>query len=326
MNTKESAEIKTLLQKYKADECTPEERARVEAWLEQLGKQSQTSVAGSAEDRILDRTRKRVLSQIPTQSATNKVYVLQYLKIAALLLLVPAGFLLYSKLNRPAPQALQQYFTARGERKVLTLPDSTTVTLNSSSVLTISSDFGVKNRVVKLSGEGFFHVKHDASKPFIVATGNIQTQVLGTQFNVHAYNNESEYKIAVVSGMVSVGENRATNKVVPLGKILTRNLMLVYNSKAHQHYIKTADADRLSAWQNGRLYFDEASVPEIGLTLSRMYNIDVQLADKPGRDCKYTIGFDNQPLDKVLRVLSQLTGITYQYTTSKIIIHSKNCR
>lgn len=326
MNTKESAEIKTLLQKYKADQCTPEERARVETWLEQLGKQSQIHIPGSTENRILGRIRKRVLNEIPSQSEGNKIFVLQYLKIAALLLLVPSGFLLYSKLNRPAPQALQQYFTARGERKVLTLPDSTTVTLNSSSVLTISDDFGVKNRMVKLSGEGFFHVKHDASKPFIVATGHIQTQVLGTQFNVHAYNNESEYKIAVVSGMVSVGENQATNKVVPLGKVLTRNLMLVYNPKAHQHYIKSADADKLCAWQTGQLYFDEATIPEIALTLSRMYNIDVQLADKPGHDCKYTIGFNSQPLDKVLRVLNQLTGITYQYTNSKIIIHSKNCR
>jgi ferric-dicitrate binding protein FerR (iron transport regulator) len=111
-----------------------------------------------------------------------------------------------------------------------------------------------------------------------------------------------------------------------MGKVLTRNLMLVYNRQAHEHYIKTADADKLSAWQNGGLYFDEATIPEISSTLSRMYNIDVQLQDKPGRNCKYTIGFNSQPLDKVLRVLSQLTGITYQYTNHKIFIQSQNCR
>lgn len=326
MNTKESAEIKALLQKYQKDECTPNERARVEAWLNKLDNASLSGITPSVEDRILNRIRKRVLKGIPSRSAVRRVYVLQYLKVAALLLLVPGGFLLYSKWKQPAPQTLQQYFTARGERKVLTLPDSTVVTLNSSSVLTISADFGEKKRVVKLTGEGFFHVKHDASKPFIVTTGNIQTQVLGTQFNVHAYNNESEYKIAVVSGMVSVGERKAADKVVTMGKVLTRNLMLVYNRQAHGHYIKTADADKLSAWQNGQLYFDEASIPEITSTLSRMYNIDVQLQDKPGRNCKYTIGFNSQPLDKVLRVLSQLTGITYQYTNHKIFIQSQNCR
>ncbi len=325
MNTKESAEIKALLQKYQADECTPTERARVEAWLEQLGKTSLTGITPSAEERILNRIRKRVIKGIPSRATDRKIYVLQYLKVAALLLLVPGGFLLYSKWQQPAPQALQQYSTARGERKVLTLPDSTIVTLNSSSVLTISADFGEKKRIVKLTGEGFFHVKHDAARPFIVSTGNIQTQVLGTQFNVHAYTNESEYKIAVVSGMVSVGEKMAANKVVAMGKVLTRNLMLVYNLKAHQHYIKTVDADKLSAWQNGQLYFDEASIPEITSTLSRMYNIDVQLQDKPGRNCKYTIGFNSQPLDKVLHVLSQLTGITYQYTNHKVFIQSQNC-
>lgn len=326
MNKEESAEIKALLQKYQRNECTFDECARVEAWLEKLGEPSLTEIIPSAEDRILNRIRKRVLKEIPTRSARRKVYVLQYLKVAALLLLVPTGFLLYSKWKQPAPQASQQYFTARGERKVLILPDSTIVTLNSSSVLTLNADFGGKKRIVKLIGEGFFQVKHDGAKPFIVTTGNIQTQVLGTQFNVHAYNSESEYKIAVVSGMVSVGEKRAANTVIAMGKMLTRNLMLVYNREAHGHYIKTTDADKLSAWQNGELYFDEATIPEIASTLSRMYNIDVQLQDKPGRNCKYTIGFNRQPLNKVLPVLSQLTGITYQYTNHKIFIQSQNCR
>lgn len=326
MNTKESAEIKALLQKYQQDECTPDEKARVETWLEKLNNPALSDVSPSAEERILNRTRKRVFKGITSRSAGRKIYVLQYLKVAALLLLVPGGFLLYSKLKQPAPQALLQYSTARGERKVLILPDSTVVTLNSSSILTLSADFGEKKRIVKLTGEGFFHVKHDVAKPFIVATGNIQTQVLGTQFNVHAYNNESEYKIAVVSGMVSVGEKKTADKVVTMGKVLTRNLMLVYNLKAHRHYIKTADADKLSSWQNGQLYFDEATIPEIASTLSRMYNVDVQLQDKPGRNCKYTIGFNSQPLNKVLPVLSQLTGITYQYTNYKIFIQSKNCR
>jgi ferric-dicitrate binding protein FerR (iron transport regulator) len=325
MNTKESARIKTLLQNYKAGNCSPEEQARIETWLEQLNEQEQTGTADATDKQALQRIRRQVLNQIKADNKVRKLPLLRYLKIAALVLLMPTGWLIYSKLSKPAPQVLQQYFTHRGERKTLILTDSTVVVLNSSSVLTISNDFGKAKRSVTLAGEGYFHVKHDATRPFIVTTGNIQTQVLGTQFNIHAYANDNEYTVAVVGGRVRVSENSTANTMIPLGKVLTRNLMLAYDKKTHRYVTKTADADKLSAWQHGELYFDNASIPEIAATLSRMYNIDVQLMDKPGHNCRYTIDFNGQPLNKVLQVLGELTGITYHYNTNKIIINSKNC-
>jgi transmembrane sensor len=326
MNRNRSATIKSLLQKYKAGECTAQEQARVEAWLHQLGNESHINITDISEQRVLRRIRKRVLDNIKPSAGTIRLELLRYIKVAAVLLLIPLGILLYAGYNKPGKPSLQQYATARGERKTLILPDSTTVILNSSSMLTISNDFNKKTRSVALSGEGYFHVKHDASRPFIVTTGKLQTRVLGTQFNVHAYANEDNYKIAVVNGRVRVGENSSQGKVVPLGKILTRNLMLTYSKKSNRHSIANANADRLSAWQRGEIYFEEASIPEIALTLSRAYNIDVQLAGKPGRNCKYTIGFTRQPINKVLGVLGELTGIIYKLTPSKIIINSKNCR
>lgn len=326
MNTNRSAPIKSLLQKYKAGQCTQQEQARVEAWLQQLGKDTPANVTHISEQHILRRIRKQVLSNIKPLANPAGLRLLQYVKIAAMLLLIPAAILLYTKYGTPNKQALQQYSTTRGERKTLLLPDSTTVVLNSSSVLTISNEFGKGTRAVTLIGEGYFHVKHDASRPFIVTTGKLQTRVLGTQFNVHAYANDDDYKIAVVDGRVRVSESSSPDNIISLGKVLTRNFMLTYSTKTRRHNITTADADKLSAWQHGELYFEEASIPEIALTLSRAYNINVQLTDKPGRNCKYTIGFNGQPINKVLRVLSELTGITYQLTPNKITINSKNCR
>lgn len=325
MNTNKSATIKLLLQKYKAGQCTPDEQARVEAWLQRLGDESQTNVTDIQEQRVLRRIRKEVLSNIKPSAKPVRLGLMQYIKIAAVLLLIPIGIVLYSKYNKPNQQALQQYSTSRGERKTLILPDSTIVVLNSSSVLTISNEFNQTIRNVSLTGEGYFHVKHNASKPFIVTTGKLQTRVLGTQFNVHAYANEDDYKIAVVDGRVRVSESRSSQNIIPLGKVLTRNFMLTYSQKTHKHIITTANADKLSAWQRGELYFEDASISEIAFTLSRTYNINVQLAGKPGHEYKYTIGFNRQPIEKVLRVLSELTGITYQLNPNQVIINSKNC-
>jgi ferric-dicitrate binding protein FerR (iron transport regulator) len=325
MNTNRSATIKLLLQKYKAGQCSPEEEAQIEAWLQQLGNEDLTNVTDISEQRVLRRIRKQVLNNIKPVSNPLGHGLYPYIKIAAVLLLIPAAILLYSKYSKPNGPASQQYTTARGERKTLMLPDSTTVVLNSSSVLTISNEFGKTIRAVSLTGEGYFHVKHDASKPFIVTTGKLQTRVLGTQFNVHAYTNDDDYKIAVVGGRVRVSENSSPQHIVALGKVLTRNLMLTYSQKTHKHMITTVNADKLSAWQHGELYFEEASISEIAQTLSRTYNINVQLADRPAHNYKYTIGFNKQPIEKVLRVLGELTGITYQLTNSQVIINSKNC-
>lgn len=325
MNKNSSATIKLLLQKYKAGQCSPEEEARVEAWLQQLGNEDQINVTDISEQRVLRRIRQQVLNDIKPVTTPLRSNLYQYIKIAAVLLLLPTAILLYSKYSKPNQSALQQYSTSRGERKTLILPDSTTVVLNSSSVLTISNEFGKTIRAVTLTGEGYFHVKHDASKPFIVTTGKLQTRVLGTQFNIHAYTNDDDYKIAVVGGRVRVSESSSPQHIVALGKVLTRNLMLTYSQKTHKHMITTVNADKLSAWQHGELYFEEASISEIAQTLSRTYNINVQLADKPAHNYKYTIGFNKQPIEKVLRVLGELTGITYQLTPGQVIINSKNC-
>ena len=323
MNKEQSAKIEALLQKYKAGICTPEEEARVELWLEKLNSPKLTLVT---ERRSLQNMRKQVLSQTQLRQQAKTIHLYKYLKIAAVLLLIPAALLFYSRLHNPASQTELVFTTLRGEQKTLVLPDSSIVVLNAASRLTLNSDFNKKKRIVTLSGEGYFQIKHNATKPFLVNTGHIQTQVLGTEFNVHAYPNEDNYKIAVASGCVSVSEKNDSQQSTVLGKMLTRNLMLTYNQKTRQHIIENADADKLSGWQHGSMFFEGASIAEIANTISRQYNTDVQLIGTTGRNCKYTIGFNRQPLNQTLRVLSELTGFTYRYAAGKIIIQSQNCR
>ncbi|UOE50626.1 FecR domain-containing protein [Mucilaginibacter sp. SMC90] len=321
MNNEQSARIKALLEKYKQGTCTPQEEQRVEQWLKNLNNDLADSPVN--EHAVLKNIRRRVLVQIRAGRDTKVISLIPLLRIAAVLLLIPAAFYLYAALNKQPLQKLS-YAAARGERKTLILPDSTEVVLNSSSVLTLSADFNETGRRVSLTGEAYFHVKHNAAKPFIITTGHMQTRVLGTQFNVHAYKNDNDYRVAVVGGRVQVSEAVA-GKVKPLAGVLTRNLMITYNVLNHTASVRHTDADQVSAWQNGKLYFDEASVSEMAEALSRKYNIDIKVHDKPGQVCRYTVGFNNQPLNSVLKVLSRLAGFTYQYNKNKIIIDSPNC-
>jgi len=325
MNTDESAQVKALLIKYRKGECTHQEQERIEAWYNRLNGQEASPIEKKAEDSIVKEIRAQVLKSTLPGSKSSGIRLLMFAKVAAALLLIPCAYLLYTGLYKPSEHTSIQFLTKSGEQKIITLPDSTEVVLNASSKLTVNHDFGKEFRRVSLSGEGYFRVKHDASKPFIITTGKLQTRVLGTEFNVHAYTNEENIRIAVVQGRVRVSEEQNTGKIRQLGQVLTHNLMLSYNTGTHKHFIKTADSEKLSTWQHGELYFDDAPVQEIVLALSRRYNIHVELADKPAVNCRYTIDFSGEPLSKVLAILGQLTGITYQYTPNKIIIHTKQC-
>ncbi|MDT3405357.1 FecR family protein [Mucilaginibacter terrae] len=323
MKHKESAQVRILLQKYREGSCTPQEAQRIENWLRILDKNS-PDVEHNTEEKLLKASRKQVAKSI---ALPRNVYTIMrpYMRIAAALLLIPLAYILYTK-PLPTPVVTRQQFsTVAGERKIIRLPDSTEVVLNASSKLIVSADFNEKKRNVKLSGEAYFRVAHDASKPFIVSTGKLQTRVLGTEFNVHAYDNESNIKVAVVKGRVRVSEKKQTGNAKQLGSILTHNLMLNYNLNNQHYTITTADAEKIASWQNGGLYFEDADIQEIVMALSRRYNCNIELADKPVGKCNYTIGFSREPLSEVLRVLNQLTGITYKSAQNKIIIHAKNC-
>lgn len=322
MNTDRPAELKALLEKYKLDQCTPAEKVRVEQWLQNLSNSAPDTVLN--EKTILKRTRRTVMEQIGFVQKSRIDILMPLMRVAAVLLLVAGGAAYWYSSMQPQMPHITRFATKRGEQKTITLPDSTEITLNSSSILTFNSDFNQRNRHVSLVGEGFFHVKHNPAKPFVVSTGQLQTRVLGTQFNVFAYPEEKDYKIAVVDGRVRVSE-AAAGKVTPLAGVLTRNLMITYNKASHKSFVGHTDADDRAAWKTGRLYFEKASVKTIARALSRKYNVDIEVNDKPGEVCRYTVGFNNQPLDDVLRVLQKLTGLSYQYNNHKIIINTPNC-
>ncbi|MBN2659761.1 MAG: FecR domain-containing protein, partial [Tannerellaceae bacterium] len=126
--------------------------------------------------------------------------------VALLFILVTIGFSYYlgAEFNRETPKALT-YLSMSGKSKVI-LPDSSEVWLNNGTTLTYYSAFE-KSREVKLTGEAFFSVTKDPDKPFIVYTSDVCTKVYGTKFNINAYPENKDVKIALLEGSVSVFKN-----------------------------------------------------------------------------------------------------------------------
>ena len=321
-----------LLQKYKAGLCTPEETTRIRHWYDSF---EDLSFSLNAEDAQLaaDEAAHQALvklfgennAQQPGDKKAGLVYYL--LRIAACLIVGCTLYLMVGKLKSTQPRLItySKYRTRKGERREIRLSDGSVVTLNAASTIQIASDFGVKKRDVLLQGEAFFQVSKDKTRPFIIKTGKIYTRVVGTSFNINAYADENFISVAVATGRVQVEKEDAKGKTV-IGRDLTHNHLLVYDLKEDTYRQTLADVDVLCAWKTNKLVFNQASITQIARILERAYDVPVVLTGKPHKPGLYTATFDNCSLEKLLPLLADLSGITYELKKQQLIINIQNCR
>jgi hypothetical protein len=190
--------------------------------------------------------------------------------------------------------------TAKGQTYPLLLSDGTLVTLNSESSIRFPVAFTIGRREVLITGEAFFQVAHDASKPFKVTAKDMELQVLGTTFNVNAYEDEDAIKTTLVEGKVKL--RSTTNNVQA---ILAPGEQAKF-IKQSQALIKTkdVDVDAEVAWRFGYFNFSDADVKSVMRQLERWYNVEVVYEGTTGTN----LGLFGQiprsmPLSQVLNLL-----------------------
>ncbi|WP_188315920.1 FecR family protein [Chitinophaga agrisoli] len=161
--------------------------------------------------------------------------------------------------------------TPRGRLFQLVLPDGSAVWLNAASSITFPTRFAGNERIVTLTGEAYFDIRPDAAKPFRVKLANNTTvQVLGTAFNINAYDNESAITATLISGRVQVNGIGNNSRVLQPGY----QASLSYTAAGIQ--VSRADTSQVLAWKNGIFNFDNADVQTVMKQLERWYNIEVQ--------------------------------------------------
>lgn len=223
--------------------------------------------------------------------------------------------------HKPAVNTLAfvEKSTGLGQKKKVSLPDGTSVFLNASSTLRIANNFDGEKREVYLEGEAWFDVKRDPQKPFIVHTGKIATQVLGTHFNVSAYHNDANITVSLVQGKVQVDMNNDPAKRV----ILDPGKQMTYSKASEQARVTDFVADDITGWKENKLIFNYDSWSEAAKKLSRWYAIPVQLKDSTLLRCKLKGTFNNLPLAKVLEQIGMVSDITWKMEGKKVLISGK---
>lgn len=200
--------------------------------------------------------------------------------------------------------------------QTLTLPDDTEVTLNRYSSLTYPSKFKNKNREVSITGEAYFEVAKDKAHPFIVQTGTVDVEVLGTHFNVEAYPRNAEVRTTLLEGRVAVRSKEKDAEI-----ILSPNESAIYHI-ANKQLTKevTTNADNEITWRQGTFVFERQPLGDIVRRLSNAFNTTIVIDDAANATYKLTASFTNgETLHEILDLLLPAGGFTY--TETNHIIH-----
>lgn len=205
-------------------------------------------------------------------------------------------------------------------KQLIHLPDGSTIILNDKSSITYDqNDFNNKTREVTLSGEAYFDIKRNEKKPFIVHTGKVNTKVLGTAFNINAYN--TSIKVTVTRGKVQVGDlKRVYGIITPNQQIVVNKSTLVYE----QNNVNAATAVE---WKSNYLILDDLNMKDAVALISQKYKVQILLSNEKIRNCRITASFLNEEdLDHVLKVVCSVIETEYHYDQNGVIIlEGKGC-
>ncbi len=331
-----NADIWSSLDRYLAGESAPEERARVEAWLradpgrsallESLRASLQADRPAWNTSAAWVRLQQRIAGDdaasrsapIPlTPRRRPALSPAAWLRIAAVVATLAMGSLAAWRLLRhpaPAAMALNTVFvTPPGHRDTLRLVDGSDVVLAPASHLELAAGFGTIERRVRLQGQAFFRVTHDAARPFRVQTERAVIEDLGTEFSVRVVAPDLPLEVAVLRGRVALLPDSPGARTVlvagQVGRVAPDGSTQI-----------SGDVRARLAWLDGFLDFDNASLGEVVRELSRWFGVAVQLSDSTLRSRHVSGRFTASSMNAVLDALSLSLGVRYEHRDSAWVL------
>ncbi len=237
-------------------------------------------------------------------------FIQAFSKIAAILLLplLLAGSLTIGYLLQSSKATMEQSVSSvihapMGSRVSFSLPDGTKGWLNSGSSLTYSIPFS-NNRNVSLDGEAWFDVTHDQEHPFEISAGKSIVKVLGTSFNVSAYQEAQYIEVVLQQGRVEFYQDDLAEKIT----MVPSQKLVLSNGKVD---LTTTDPSKYQAWTEGKLIFRGDNMAEVARRIERWYNVKVILADEELEKYSFRATFEDDSLEEVLRLLGLTSPIDY---------------
>ncbi|MBX9782785.1 MAG: FecR domain-containing protein [Chitinophagaceae bacterium] len=223
------------------------------------------------------------------------------------------GQLVYNALDdKPAEVVFNSLTTPRGGQFKLTLPDGSVVWLNAGSSIKYPTAFIDDERKVEISGEVYFEIAHDAAKPFKVSVKEMEVKVLGTRFNINAYNNEASVKTTLLEGSISLAKANAVTTLNPGQQAQLEN-------GGNIKVINNVDMDQVVAWKNGYFSFNRADLQMVMRQIARWYDVEIDYEGKiPERQFGGKID-RNSNISEVLKILEE-SKVHFRIEEKKIIV------
>lgn len=309
------AALQQLLNKEAQGILNPDEQQRLDNWYSNFDVSQKdlqvfrdTAHEQLVKERLLNRILENDSSAVNTTHRTIKFSrFYQWTSVAAIFLIVMGyGAFQFSKrtvpknltaVTRPVMKSLNPSVTR------IVLSDGSVVILNKGSHLNYPEKFAGNNREVYLTGEGYFDIKHDAKKPFLVHSGKVITRVLGTAFNIKS---GAQVEVTVARGKVAVSDGEKTFAV------LLPDQKVSYNTHSHAVIKETANSKIATLWKEEDIVLNNIPLQQAKLILEERYGVQINLATDKIKDCRFTAFFLNTTsLSQVLSVISRLNNLSY---------------
>lgn len=204
-----------------------------------------------------------------------------------------------------------------GEFKIV-LEDSTEVWLNSESTLRYPETFSSEERRVAVTGEAYFHVRKDASRPFYVESQGQTIRVYGTTFNVRAYHDEKATYTTLESGSISLSDGSISGEV-----FLSQGHQAILDHESDKITMTVVDPAVVTSWRHGRFVFEDQPLERIMLDLSRWYDFQYEFADESLRSRVFMGSIPRySDFRTAIQILENCGGIHFKLISDKKILIS----
>ena len=306
------AEIKELSDWIKNDR-------HLQNWWEEEFSKSDAGINPVLRDKLFARIKEQTQGKEETQGKENSrtIRMNPWKWAAAIVLPICIAFFTYYLID--SSQTVGAPFIVKadkGDKATIELPDGTNVVLNSASQLSYLNNFGENGRRVQLNGEAYFKVAHDEKCAFIVQVGDLEVKVLGTSFNVSAYEDAKDVTVVLLEGKVGVYAQKMSHIMKPGDKI-------EYNKATHKITATQVHPSDYIEWTKGNIYFEKESLENIMKTLSRIYDVEIRFDSNKLPNEYFTGTIPGGGIQNALNILMLTSPFYYEMDGSVIVLKEK---
>jgi ferric-dicitrate binding protein FerR (iron transport regulator) len=319
--------LKYLFQKYINRNCTPEEYTELMLLIDECDDKILKSMLDDAYDELPDehlskQAADKILNHIVKNDTDSKhqwIVPKWGLIAAAIAIICTLSIVLYKAQKQTGLEVTMVQSKSANGHQFIKFSDGSSVTLNKYSSIKYPAKFDGSAREVFLAGEGYFDIRHDAGKPFLVHAGKLTVTVLGTAFNINSTS--KSIAVTVTRGKVSVSNHGRVLGAITPNQQITFNTI---NQKAQQ---LTLNAQQVIKWQAEDLLFDDITMQKAVELLENHFNTKITFDNDRIKHCTLTGTFTHgESLKEILKVICAFNNATYEeHPDGEFVIKGTGC-